>query len=163
MEHVLDTGAVDLLEGEVHNRRLGAGLVLNDLGESEDRDLVAGANVEDLSSRLVGVGDEIAERMDRVLDVAEAASLIAVSIDLDLGPGERPFDEAWDNHAVRPCLPGPDCVEEAHDHGLEAELLVICEREELVHRLGIRICPALLRCCAIYPARAFAQWNGGTM
>ena len=46
------------------------------------------------------------------------------------------------HHAVLPALARPDRVEEADDHAVEAALLVVGEREELVERLRLRVRPA---------------------
>ena len=73
-----------------------------------------------------------------------AARLAAVAVDLERLAGERALDEARDHHPVLAALPRADRVEEARDHAVEPALLVVAEREELVHRLRVGVQPALL-------------------
>ena len=88
---------------------------------------------------------EAGERADRVGDVAEAARLLAVAVDLDRLAGERALDERRDHHPVLAALARPDGVEQPHDDAVEIVLGVVREREELVHRLRVGVRPALLR------------------
>ena len=77
--------------------------------------------------------------------MAEGARLRAVAVDLERRAGERVADEARDHHPVLAALARADRVEQAHDHAVELPLLVVGEREELVHRLRVGVQPALLR------------------
>src|SRR5581483_8943691 len=79
---------------------------------------------------------------DRVLDVAETTRLRPVSVDLERAAGKRGCHEARDDHPVLAALPRADRVEEPHDDAVETALLVIREREELVHRLRLGVRPA---------------------
>ena len=77
-------------------------------------------------------------------DVTEGARLRAVAVHLERRTGEGALDEARDDHSVLARLLRADRVEEADDHAVEAPLLVEAEREELVHRLRVRVQPAAL-------------------
>ncbi len=65
-------------------------------------------------------------------------------MDLERLAGERGANEARDDHPVIAALTRADGVEEARDHDVEAGLLVVREREELVHRLRVGVGPAPL-------------------
>ena len=79
-------------------------------------------------------------------DVAEAARLVPVAVDLERAARRAPrCDEARDHHPVLAALARADRVEEADDHAVEVALLVVGEREELVHRLRVGVRPAALR------------------
>ena len=91
------------------------------------------------------------------MDVAEAARLVPVAVDLDRRVRERALDEARDHHSVLPALARADGVEEADDDGVEAALLVVREREELVHRLRVGIRPAPDRGRPVDPARVLIE------
>ena len=92
------------------------------------------------------------QRADRVLDVAEAPRLRAIAVDLDRLPRERPLHEAGDHHPVLPGLAGADGVEEADDHAVEPALVVVAEREELVHCLRVGVKPPARRRGTVDPA-----------
>ena len=100
VEHVLDPVLVDLVVGDVRERRGRVGQLDHPLGERRDRDAVRGADVVDLAGH--GVVHQAAKRADRVLHVAEAARLVAVAVDLERLAGERPLDEA----SGSPCRTG---------------------------------------------------------
>ena len=59
--------------------------------------------------------------------------------------GECAPHEARDDHAVLAALPRADGVEQPGDDDIEPRLLVVGEREELVHRLRVGVGPAALR------------------
>ena len=84
--------------------------------------------------------------------MAEAARLVAVAVDLERLPLERPLHEGRDHHPVLAALAGPDGVEEACDRAVEPVLGEMGEREELVHRLRVGVRPAALRRRAVDPA-----------
>jgi hypothetical protein len=63
-------------------------------------------------------------------------------VDLERLPRQGALDEAGDDHPVRAALARADGVEEADDHAVEPALLVVGEREELVHRLGVGVGPS---------------------
>ena len=69
----------------------------------------------------------------------------AVAVDLERLAGERAADEPRDDHAVLAALAGADRVEEPRDDDIEPGLLVMREREELVHGLRVGVRPAALR------------------
>ena len=89
--------------------------------------------------------------------MAEAAGLLAVAVDLDRLAGERALDEARDDHAVHAGLARADGVEQARDDAVEAALVRVGEREELVHRLRVGVGPAALGGRAVDPAVGLAQ------
>ncbi len=144
MEHVLDPLPVGLLERDVHELRPRAGRREHALGEADDRDALLRADVVDLA-RVPGRAHQPGEGADRVLHVAEAARLVPVAEDLEPAAAERGADEARDHHPVAAALARADGVEEADDHAVEPALLVVGEREELVHRLRVGVGPAALR------------------
>ena len=140
VEHVLDPLAVDLVVGDLDDLRLRARALEHALCELVDRHDLGGADVEDLAG-YAGRVHQARQRADRVLHVAEAARLRAVAVDLERPAGEGCGDEPRDDHSVLAALPRPDRVEQAHDHAVEAALLVVGEREELVERLRLGVRP----------------------
>ena len=76
--------------------------------------------------------------------MAEAAGLGAVAEDLERPSRERRGDEPRDHHPVVAALARAHGVEEPRDHDVEPALLVVGEREELVHRLRVGVGPAAL-------------------
>jgi hypothetical protein len=89
--------------------------------------------------------------------MAEAARLAAVAVDLERRVRERARDEARDHHPVLAALARADGVEEPDDHAVETALLVVREREELVHRLRVGVRPAPLRRRAVHAARVLGE------
>ena len=126
------------------------------MGEVQDADALGRADVVDLAVRR-GLLGEARQRSDRVRDVAEAAALRAVAVDLERTPGERGLHEARHDHPVLAALARPDGVEEPDDHAVEPALLVVGEREELVHRLRVRVGPAPLRRRPVDAARVLHE------
>src|SRR5437588_170851 len=144
VEHVLDPLSVDLVIGDEHELGGRSRPLQHPVGEVQDADALGRADVVDLAVRR-GLLGEARQRSDRVRDMAEAAALRAVAVDLERTPGERGLHEARDDHPVLAALARPDGVEEPDDHAVESALLVVGEREELVHRLRVRVGPAALR------------------
>ena len=142
VEHVLDPEPVDLVVRDVDELRREPGRSSTRWARSRIRDPLLRADVEDLARRRRLV-HQPAERADRVLDVAEAARLrrrrrgsraaVRRAHARRSGGSTIPY---W------PLCRGPDRVEEADDHAVEAALLVVGEREELVHRLRVGVGPA---------------------
>src|SRR6266511_4791430 len=89
--------------------------------------------------------------------MAERASLGPVTMDFERLPAECRADEARNHHSVVANLPRPDGVEEADDNGVEAAFEVVRERQMLVHRLRVRVQPALFGCRTVDPAVPFRK------
>ncbi len=141
VEHVLDPLAVDLVVRHIDDLRGRARQLDHAPRELVDRDALGRADVQDLARHRRRV-HQPRERADRVLHVAEAARLRAVAVNLERAVAERRRDEPRDHHSVLAALPRPDGVEEARNHAVEPALLVVRERQELVERLRLRVCPA---------------------
>ncbi len=77
--------------------------------------------------------------------VAEAARLRAVAVDRQRLAGQRLLHEARDHHAVAAGLARADGVEQAKDRHRQPMLVVIRQRQELIHHLGGGIGPAIAR------------------
>ena len=75
-------GLVGLLVGDQPNLGIRTARPPHPLGELENRDLLGAADVEDLPTALFGV-HQVGHRANDVLDVAEAAALLTVSVDGD--------------------------------------------------------------------------------
>src|SRR5690242_16517505 len=106
VEHVFDPLSVDLVVGDVRELRARLRQLADALRKLEDRDALGRADVEDLTRDLAGVHQPL-KPANRVLHVAEAARLRAVTVDLEWPSGERGGDEAGDHHSVLPALPRP--------------------------------------------------------
>ena len=66
-------------------------------------------------------------------------------------------DERRDHHPVLAALPRADGVEEAGDRAVEVVLDVVGERQELVHRLRVRVGPAALGRRPVDPPRRLLE------
>ena len=156
VEHVLDPLSVDAVVLDVLELRRRAGRGDHALGEVDDPDPLLRADVVDLARGGL-LAHQADQRAHGVLDVAEAARLVPVAVDFQWAVGERPLDEARDHHPVHPALARADRVEEPNDHGVEAALLVVGEREELVHRLRVGVRPPARRGRAVDPPRGLGE------
>ena len=85
------------------------------------------------------------DRFDGVVDVAEAAGLVAIAEDDQWFVAERGFDEARQDHAVPSGLAGTDGVEKTGDDDGEFAFVVVSHGEEFVHELGTGVAPAAKR------------------
>ena len=107
--HVFDPLAVNLVVRDVGELRLRLGHVEDALGEVENADPVRRADVEDLA-RDRALVHERGKRAHRVGDVAEAARLRAVAVDLERPARQRALDETRDHHPVLAALSRPPTV-----------------------------------------------------
>ncbi len=139
--HVLEVGAEGVLVGLEDDGRRRPGPLQDPVGEVHHRDLVLGADVEDLT-RAVGVVQEDQQGPDHVLDVAEAAGLAAVAVHGERRTVERLADQGGQDHAVVTPLAGPDGVEQTHHGGGQTVLAVVGQRQDLVDGLRGRVGPA---------------------
>ena len=126
------------------------------LGQLDDRQRLGGADVVDLAPE-AAVLEQIDERAGRVVDVAEAARLVAVAVHLERLVRQRGAHEAGDDHPVLAALPRADGVEQARDDDPELALLVQRQGEELVERLRVGVRPALRRRRPVDAARVLAR------
>jgi hypothetical protein len=81
-------------------------------------------------------------------------------VDLERRAGDRRLNESRDDHPVLAALARSDGVEEAGDHELEVPLLPVGECQVLVHRLRVRVQPALLGRRPVDTARVLAERVG---
>ena len=82
---------------------------------------------------------------DRVLHVAEGAGLRPVAVDLERAVCERALDEAGTTIPYWPLWRGPTVLKRRTITQSRLALLVVREREELVHRLRVGVRPAARR------------------
>src|SRR5580704_5147518 len=138
--HVFEPWFVGLIVGHEFDRRRAAGALFDQLGESFDGDFFGVANVHDLADGPVGV-HQANEAFNGVADVAEAAGLLTVAIDLDGLAVECLLDEIGQDHAVTTGLARTYGVEQAdHDDG-ELFFFPIGEREKFIESFGGGVAP----------------------
>ncbi len=82
--HVLEAWFVGLIVGHKFDGRIAAGALFDQLSEAFDRDFFGVADVDDLADGAIGV-HQANEAFDSVADIAEAAGLLAVAVNL-MGP-----------------------------------------------------------------------------
>ena len=150
VEHVLDPEAVDAVVRNEADLRSRARESEHAICEIDDPDALRRAHVEDLSRRGRRV-HQLRQRPHRVLHVAEAARLRAVTMHLEGLVCECRRHEPRDDHPVLAALARADGVEQPDDDAVEVALPVVCECEMLVHRLRVGIEPATGRRRAVDP------------
>ena len=89
--------------------------------------------------------------------MAETTGLMPVTVDLDRLVTKRMRHERRDHHAVLAALLRPDGVEQPRDRAVEIVLDEVGEREELVHRLRIRVRPPTLSRRSVDPPRRLLE------
>ena len=81
------------------------------------------------------------QRLDGVLDGAEAAGLAAVAIDPQRLAAPGRLDKAWQDHAVLAGLPGADGVEKPRDDHRGPLFPGMRQGQEFIHQFGAGITP----------------------
>ena len=101
--------------------------------------------------------------MHGVVDVAEAAGLVAISEHRQVLSAESLPDEPRYHHAVGAGLPGPRAVEQPDDDRGSSSLSVELVGEDLVHHLRGGVGPPRLRRWAEDPVGVLGQPVGGIL
>jgi hypothetical protein len=138
---LLEALAVGLPVGDEANPGAGSGSLNHSLGQLLDRDLPRRADIEGPAHGPFRFGDGD-DRLDRVIDVGEAARLGAVAVDRQVVALQGLRDEAGQDHAVGAELSRPDRVEEPDDDCARILLARVAEGEHLAERLRGGVPPA---------------------
>src|SRR2546421_10141784 len=112
---LLKPGTVGVRVGHEPDGRPRAGPLDDAARERDDRDLLGRPDVEDATTRAIGLREQ-QHRMDSVADMQEAAHLRAVSVHGQVFAGQCLPDEARNDHAVAIALARAHYVEEPSDH-----------------------------------------------
>jgi len=138
--HVLEARFVGLVVGDEFDGGRAAGAPFDQLGEAFDGDFFGVADVDDFADGAVGV-HEADKAFDGVADIAEAAGLLAVAVDLDGLVVDGLLDEIGEDHAVTTGLAWANGIEKAHDDDGELFFFPVGECEKFIESFGGSVAP----------------------
>src|SRR5579859_565555 len=142
--HVFKSGLVGLVVGHKLDGRIASGAVLNDFGETLNAHFFGVADVNHFTDCTVQ-GYQAEQSFHSVPDVAEAAGLLAITVNFDGSPIERPLHKVGENHSVAPGLSRADRIEKTdNNYGLFL-LLPVRKSQKFIEGLGSGVAPTPLR------------------
>src|SRR5581483_9184422 len=141
--HVLEARLISLVVRNHHNLGRTASLRAYPLRQLVDGDLLVTADVEYLAHRLRRFGQPD-DGLHHVVDVAKAALLCSIAVDLYRFALECPLHKARQHHPVVSALARTDGVEQAEDDDGQISRFVIGQRQKFVQFLRGSIAPAAL-------------------
>src|SRR5260221_9640186 len=143
--HIFKARFIGLVIRDSHDLRSAACSFAYALGKLPDRDLLIGADVKNFANR-AGRRRKADDGLHHIVDVAKAALLFTVTINLNRLTEQSPLHETRHDHAIVSPLTRAHRIKHPEDDDWQIGGAMIGQRQKLVQFFGSGVAPTALGC-----------------